>query len=161
VNWNEIPVQENLHVGADSAQGAGRRAVEATDNGIGALAVWYAGPAHAFRLRGIDASRRVTVVCTFADGRQQRTSQPYTEADQAEIDEDINAYLEEAGIAPRPPGFRWFIRVPAAIKDADSFYRCVCSEMYREIPMACYPAEHRRAVETVLPRILASPRLDQ
>jgi len=160
VSWTEIPLQEDQQVGAELSSTAESTVIEAPENGFGAMVVWCAGPELAFRLRGTDASQRVTVICTYSDGRQRRTSRPFTDADQAVVEEDINEYLKAAGIPPRPPGFRWFIRVPGANHEGGGFWRRLNAGLDREAPAAPDPAENRRAIEAVLPTILASPRLD-
>jgi hypothetical protein len=140
MDWTEIPLRDNGHVDTEPGSTPALTVVEAIESGFGALVVWCAGPDHALRAPAADASQRqVTLQLTGPDGRQQRTLRPFTDADQTAIDDDINCYLTAAGVQPRPPGFRWFIRLPRHTSGP----------------------EVRQAIETVLPRVLAAHSTDQ
>ncbi|GAA3284794.1 DUF5956 family protein [Paenarthrobacter aurescens] len=84
----------------------------ATENGWGALVIWAAGPSNVARVHRASPDRFGLIVHRLPGGAEQRQPFRLTEADQASVDDDIDIYLAEAGIPPRPRGFDWFIRRP-------------------------------------------------
>jgi hypothetical protein len=59
-----------------------------------------------------------------------------TEADLASIDDDIDVYLAEAGIPPRPLGFDWFIRRPPNYDmDDETFWADVWAATTERLPV--------------------------
>lgn len=49
----------------------------------------------------------------YPDGRWER--QPWTAADHAEVEQDVDAHLARLGVAPRPAGRVWLLRPPPGI----------------------------------------------
>ncbi len=99
----------------------------------------------------------MTFEVTTADGGQERGFRPFTSADQAAVDDDIDAYLEDAGLPARPRGFSWYLRTPPHIRPSARFWGRLNGALAVEAPTARYPTEVRQAVEVVLPRILHHP----
>jgi len=87
----------------------------ATENGWGALAVWAAGADNFVRVPTAARERHGTVVHRRADGSERREFFVLTKADETSIDDDIDTYLEDAELPPRPRGYDWFIRRPMRI----------------------------------------------
>lgn len=58
-----------------------------------------------------------------------------TEAGLSSIDDDIDVYLAEAGIPPRPRGFDWYIRRPFNYDlDDDAFWGVVWASTTERLP---------------------------
>ena len=87
---------------------------ELDENGWGALIGWAAGPENLRRgPRQDDSARTVAVTRTDRDGNVVKSVEAFTAEDRHIVEEEANAYLAEAGVEQRPPGFRWFVRLPA------------------------------------------------
>ena len=86
----------------------------ATENGWGALAVWAAGAGNFVRVPIAGRERHGVVVDRRADGSERRELFVLTEADLTSIDDDIDTYLADAALPPRPRGYDWFIRRPTS-----------------------------------------------
>jgi len=114
VSWDNYPIVQH----ADPAY------VELAETGWEALTAWVAGPDHVIRIRAPEPSGIVRWTWTTPDGSTGgiRTR---TAAEQTEIEEDLNSYLADAGIPPRPAGFRWFIRLPDRFGSARNFWSAV------------------------------------
>jgi hypothetical protein len=149
--WAEVP---ELAVAAMStevsetvpARVAGHAVVELPESGWGALLGWAAGPTRLYRVRD-DPARHTTVTTCHRDGTTTATTAPRTVHDQHEIDRDIDDYLTAAGAAPRPPGYRWFVRLPAGHADGAAFFAAVHAATPRS---ARTPAEYRAAFDDAL-----------
>ncbi|GGJ36404.1 DUF5956 family protein [Paenarthrobacter histidinolovorans] len=108
--------------------------IRATENGWGALVVWAAGPGNVTRVRSAPDDRYGSIARLPGDGER---SQQFllTEADLSSIDDDIDAYLADAGIPPRPRGFNWFIRRPSGIDlDDDTFWGAIWDATTKRLP---------------------------
>lgn len=86
----------------------------ATENGWGALVVWAAGPGNFLRVPKAKGDRFGSIVHRLPDGGEQREPSLLTEADLSSIDDDIDFYLADADLPPRPRGFDWYIRPPSS-----------------------------------------------
>lgn len=99
-SWGEFPT-----VDADAAGPA-----EFPESGWGALLCWIAGPENVERIprpHGDGGVTRVEVVTGGASARSERA----TTADERDlIDNSIDEYLADAGVPPRPRGYRWYAR---------------------------------------------------
>ena len=84
----------------------------ATENGWGALVVWAAGQGNFVRVRAAAGERYGTVVHRLQNGSERLEPFVLTEPDLESIDDDIDSYLADAGLPPRPRGYDWFIRRP-------------------------------------------------
>lgn len=94
--------------------GDGKGWVEVTNNGWGALVVWAAGLEHTRRKPGNPYQGSVAETRTTAGLTTMRYS-PVTQEDIRAADDDIDAYLADAGIPPRPRGQVWFLRLPSEL----------------------------------------------
>jgi hypothetical protein len=96
-------------------------------SGWGAAIGWVAGPERTRRCA--DTRDHVTTVTTYdGDGNAVHASYPVPPEERAEVDDDVDAYLSELGIPPRPRGFRWFVRVPGT---PEEFWAAVHAEWHR------------------------------
>jgi hypothetical protein len=109
--WDDVPVIEESDVSAEEL-------IELPDNGWGQLVGWVAGVE---RLRRV-VDRREHITTLFYPMRGVTERRPRSASEQAEIEEDVNSYLAEAGVPPRPPGYVWYVRKPAAVASADEFW---------------------------------------
>ena len=78
---------------------------------LGALIGWAAGRDNLRRHLSSDAGRTATG-CIEHPGVQQPFEEPFTTADRQGVDDDIDVYLLDADLPPRPRGYVWMIRVP-------------------------------------------------
>lgn len=85
----------------------------ATENGWGALVLWAAGPANFVRVPKAKGDRFGKILHRLPDGRDQSESFLLTDADLSSIDDDIDIYLADVNLPPRPRGFDWYIRPPS------------------------------------------------
>lgn len=108
----------------------------ATENGWGALVVWAAGPGNFVRVRPPSSDRFGSIVRRLPGGEKERAPFRLTEADLSSIDDDIDSYLDEAGIPPRPRGFDWFIRRPTNDDtDDETFWGAVWAATTERLPV--------------------------
>lgn len=105
--WEEVPVLAS----APGPAGPGESWQEVDGFGLGLLVLWLLR--HRAVSVPITEPRLVRVTCTKADGSVEVSAQALTPKEQAEMDEDVNEFLSEAGIPPRPGTRDWFLRVPA------------------------------------------------
>ncbi|KUM37510.1 DUF5956 family protein [Arthrobacter sp. EPSL27] len=107
----------------------------ATENGWGALTVWAAGAGNFVRVPVAGRARQGNVVHRWPDGIERTEVFTLTEADLASIEDDIDAYLADAELPPRPRGYDWFIRPPARIAlGEDTFWGVLWSAATAELP---------------------------
>ncbi|WP_020673356.1 DUF5956 family protein [Amycolatopsis nigrescens] len=105
--WHDYPIGDI----------AGSRYAPLPDNGWGMLIAWAAGPARVQRVVDRLEDHTVRVI-----RRARRTSEatvttePRTEADQAGIEADVNSYLAEAAVPPRPRGYTWHLELPDGVE---------------------------------------------
>ena len=113
-------------------------AVELPETGWGALVAWIAGPSwvHPDRLRVLPQVRRTVEV----DGSAVTTSTDRSSQDLDAMDEDIAAYLADAGVPPPPRGVRWSLRRPRDMRDAD-LWAHLHSSMAQRCPRAREPRD--------------------
>ena len=108
----------------------------ATENGWGALIAWAAGPGNVARIFAASGDRNGSIARRLPGGEEQRQQFLLTEADLSSIDDDIEAYLADAGIPPRPRGFDWFIRRPSGVDlDDDTFWGAVWDATTTRLPV--------------------------
>jgi hypothetical protein len=101
--WDDFPVADH-----DATVGYAR----VTENGYGMLLAWAAGPGHALRVPArredypiVEQTTRISGTSPIVEHRKR------TADEQREVDDDIDTYLRNAGIAPHPRGFTWWVRV--------------------------------------------------
>ncbi|MDJ0394315.1 DUF5956 family protein [Rhodococcus sp. G-MC3] len=95
------------------------RYVSVIPNGHGALTAWIAGPGRCYRTP-YPASAHKPVKVTRGDPSNEPEEvwfEPFTEADLQQENDDINSYLADAGVRPRPRGYNWHVLVPGNISD--------------------------------------------
>jgi hypothetical protein len=99
--------------------------IEIAETGWDAMISWFAGPDNIRREARGPRTEMVKVSCEKSDGAVIAWEEPITEDDVRAIEDDIDAYLRDAGLPPRPRGYRWFLRLPdgldmAGVDDAAS-----------------------------------------
>ena len=108
--------------------------IVATENGWGALVLWAAGPGNFIKVRTAAHDRSGSIVRRLPGGGEQKKQFRLTEADLSSIDDDIDVYLAEADILPRPRGFDWFIRRPSNDLDDETFWSVVWAATTEGLP---------------------------
>lgn len=144
--------------GAGQASAAPEGWIPATENGWGALVVWAAGPLNVVRVAAAPRNRETVVVTGYSDGREVRKASRLTDADLESIDDDIDSYLAEAGLPPRPRGFDWYLRPPgAAAAGPDAFWAAVWEAATAGLPHdGLHPSRLRVAAVAALERLYRS-----
>jgi hypothetical protein len=104
--------------------------VELAENGWGALMGWAAGEENLRRHPTSDAGRTVTGYIEQA-GEREAFEEPFTSDDREIIDDDIDAYLRDADLPPRPRGYVWMIRVPDGYPSPEAFLADVDAAIQR------------------------------
>ncbi|WP_254678558.1 DUF5956 family protein [Arthrobacter sp. 24S4-2] len=126
----------------------------ATENGWGALVLWAAGQGNFVRIPLADRSRQGIIVHQFPDGSERRTRYVPTEADLDSIDDDIDTYLADAELPPRPRGYDWFIRPPDATLGEDAFWSAIWAATTAALSgEAVRPSTMKDPVKEVLTRM--------
>lgn len=96
--------------------------IELTENGWRAIAAWYAGPDHVVREPMGVRTDQVLVTCECPDGSSKSWTETITPDEIDEIEKDIDSYLHDSALPPRPDGYRWFMRLPPRVKDDHEFW---------------------------------------
>ncbi|MDJ0318502.1 DUF5956 family protein [Arthrobacter antibioticus] len=81
------------------------------ESGWFALMAWTAGPDNLSRSAQEDAEKKVRVMQVLHEV-ESHTAAPFTAKDRHTVNEAVNEFLLDAGVAARPPGFDWFLRLP-------------------------------------------------
>ncbi|WP_144670371.1 DUF5956 family protein [Arthrobacter sp. U41] len=113
---------------------------ELPENGWGALMGWAAGRDNLRRCPSSDAGRTVTGYIEDASGRTP-FEEPFTAADREGVDDDIDMYLGDAGVPPRPRGFVWMIRVPDGSISPGAFLSDVDGAVLRAANSVTHPKQ--------------------
>ena len=109
--------------------------IRATENGWGALVVWAAGPANFVRVPAVTGDRYGMTVHRDRNGGERQERFVLSNADLESIDDDIDSYLADAGLPPRPRGYDWFIRRPPNMdRDGDAFWSAVWAAATATLP---------------------------
>lgn len=103
-----------------------------------------------------DEGRTVTGYTETA-GVRESFEEPLTAADRAGIDDDIDAYLRDADLPPRPRGFSWLIRVPDN-SSPEAFLAEVDAEILRAADGSVHPRQLRPVFAAVLSDFYARGR---
>lgn len=118
----------------------------AVENGWGAMVVWAAGQGNFVRVPAAVGDRHGIIVHRLPDGSEQREPFALSDADLAAIDDDIDAYIADAGLPPRPRGYDWFIRRPPdAGLGGDAFWEAVWAATMAALPND--PLPHPSAIK--------------
>lgn len=96
--------------------------IELAEIGWGAIASWFAGPENVVREPMGNRTDLVRVTCEKSDRTSTSWTEAITEAEIAEIEDDINDYLSDSGLTSRPHGYRWFMRLPSGVTDDQDFW---------------------------------------
>lgn len=99
--------------------------LELSENGWGAVIAWLVGPTHVYRTTDRSTKRLVQTTLHHANGDTSTTLSERTAEDQRGIDDDIDEYLAEREIPPRPRGFDWILVLPPRFQSAAAFYESV------------------------------------
>jgi hypothetical protein len=87
-----------------------------------------------------DDVRLVTETTIEVDGTTVSETRPWGDDEAATVESDINVFLEEAGLPPRPPARLWMLRLPPPWDDlADYLDRLVERAGERGVDPACSP----------------------
>lgn len=132
--------------------------IVATENGWGALAVWAAGDGNFVRVRTAARQRHGIVVQSRSDGSEQHERFALTSADLKSIDDDIDSYLADAGLPPRPRGYDWFIRRPTRMPvGEDDFWGVLWAAATADLPAgAVLPLTVRGPAREAMARMYAA-----
>jgi hypothetical protein len=126
------------------------------DTGWGALVAWYAGPTRVVRT----PEKRVGQVAVERVNRRQRvvhrSVEPLSPRESAGIDDDIDGYLGDAGVPPRPRGFRWVLRLPVRCPTEPEFWAAVYQGLDQDAPEAVHPRDIAPALDRVLSRLYST-----
>ena len=131
--------------------------VELPENGWGALMGWAAGRENLRRHRSLDADRVVTGYIEHA-GVRHPFEGPFTAADRQGVDDDIDSYLRDADVPPRPRGYVWLIRVPSGHTSPEAFLVDVDSAILRAAGTLTHPKRLRPIFAAVLSDFYAQGR---
>lgn len=106
------------------------------ENGWGALVLWAAGPRNFVRVRQASRERFGSMLQRLPGGVEQSTTFLLSEVDLASVDDDIDIYLAEADIPPRPRGFDWYIRRPSRHNlDDEMFWADIWAAATERLPV--------------------------
>lgn len=124
--------------------------IELSENGWGAIAAWYAGPAHVVREPMGVRTDQVEVTCEYPDGSSKSWTQTISPSEVEEIEKDIDSYLHDSCLPPRPHGYRWFMRLPPMVKDGHEFWGLLSQADERMPPTdRDLPAEAKNLGKTI------------
>lgn len=138
--WTEVPL----------AAIARREAwIEATNNGWGALVLWASESRNLRRQPG-QSDRWQVVHTVTADGSTSTHELPLTPKDLQELDDDVDTYLSEAGIPPRPRGFIWYIHLPPGVHNEQEFWSILNQAVADKTPAARRPTQFLRPITDTL-----------
>lgn len=115
--------------------------VVATENGLGTLAAWAAGTVNVRKMPVDDLGRTVKMACCGPDGRVRAWTEPFTAADRALVEEEIESYLLDAGVPLPPRGWVWLIRRPATCLDDRQFWAHLNQQIHQHASPAPHPSE--------------------
>ncbi|MET3934380.1 DUF5956 family protein [Arthrobacter sp. OAP107] len=122
---------------------------ELTENGWGALMGWATGAENLRRHATSDAGRTVTGYIERA-GEREPFVESLSAADREMIDDDIDTYLRDAGLPPRPRGYVWMIRVPDGYPSPQAFLADIDAAINRAADGAVDPKQLRPIFAQVL-----------
>lgn len=125
-----------------------------SDNGWGALVAWLAGPQRTHRLPWNREGATVAITVERPPGTVvYRGVRPLAAAEAEEIDDDVDSYLTDAGVPPRPRGFAWHLILPPGIASADEFWSTLSDALQAEGPEARHPRNTAAALARILDRL--------
>lgn len=88
-----------------------------------------------------------------ADGPARRHQRPRTVAEQAIVDDDIDSYLANAGLPPRPRRYTWYLLLPGRTSAA-RLLKAINTEENALGKRSTAAADIHAAMETVTSRML-------
>ncbi|WP_335986950.1 DUF5956 family protein [Glycomyces sp. MUSA5-2] len=127
----------------------GREYLELTENGWGALIAAAADSERVRRTPLHPGDYRVHTI-QERDGATETSQEPRTHEDQRDIDDAIDEHLAEAGLEPRPRGYRWFLQTPPGTDDATAFWRHLNRTFADLASSAPDPAEAFQALQAII-----------
>jgi len=80
------------------------------------------------------------------------TTHARTPQEQREVDADIGEYLAAAGAPPRPPGYRWYLRLPPGY-DPERFWDTLNAALAAAEPAPVHPRDIARHLATLVPAL--------
>ncbi|MFE4228609.1 DUF5956 family protein [Arthrobacter sp. NPDC056886] len=123
--------------------------VELPESGWGALMGRAAGRENLRRHPSSDADKVVTGYTEHAGVRHDFEG-PFTATDRQGVDDDIDSYLRDADVPPRPRGYVWLIRVPVGHASPEGFLDDVESSILRAAGAVTHPKRLRPIFAAVL-----------
>jgi hypothetical protein len=146
--WDDFPLLQGNPEGTH---------LELADNGYQLMLAWVAGPRRV--VRTLDEREHTTEsrIYTGMDVRNPPSKptrvvvEPRSDEDWAIIDEAANSYLADAGVPPRPRGFRWYLRLSEGVTEED-VWRAVA--LPREHLSTVDVLEDKRAMAEGIGRLL-------
>lgn len=126
---------------------------ELSESGWDAMLGYLAGPNTLARHVETRQHQVEETVTTAAGVRT--TYKPRTASDQAIIDEAANSYLRDVGLPTRPPGYRWFQRLPddLTVENIDDVVHTAL--MASGLPLDHHPAEAVPVIRAALANLYA------
>ncbi|MEO3935068.1 DUF5956 family protein [Micrococcaceae bacterium Sec7.4] len=123
--------------------------VELPEHGWGALMAWAAGRDNLRRHLSSDVGRSATGYIEYP-GVQRPFEVPFTKVDRQGADDDIDVYLLDADLPPRPRGYVWMIRVPDGHTLPEVFLADVDAAIIRAAGSVMHPKQLRPIFTDVL-----------
>lgn len=124
VSWYEIPYCDQVPV----VPGGAASWCQAAEAGIDLSALWLLR-ATAVASTPIEPVPMTRLIVTDADGTELHSQHPRTPEEQAELDGDVNEFLAELGLPPRPGNRSWWLQIPAGL-DPEQVRRYWWSHVY-------------------------------
>jgi hypothetical protein len=118
--WDDVPILERHADDADESL------IELGESGWDHLVGWVVGVP---RMRRV-VDRRTHMTTVEYPGIGVRFQRPRSPSEQADIEKDINGYLAEAGVPPRPAGYIWYVLKPPTVASEDEFWARVNQAQY-------------------------------
>ena len=150
VGLRESPPETSIDI-------AGATYIELPESGWGALVGYVAGVKRMLRCQD-KWIHFTTSVSYYRDGTVRRDTRPSGSDERAEVFDDIDDYLAEVGIVPRPRGFRWFLRLPTNVATADQFWEKVNGEWTRVGRDGAPTAEWKTLLGSIIEPLYPPPR---
>ncbi|MCP2323591.1 hypothetical protein HDA40_002098 [Hamadaea flava] len=123
--------------------------IELPDSGWGAIIAWLSPRDRVARL--LDDRVHTTWVRIESNAGPSQFHERRSQAEQDALDHDVDGYLADASVPPRPRGYRWFLRLPPDL-DGNAFWARVHSAMDEAQPTPVHPGD----VKQVLQHVFAS-----
>lgn len=112
--WSDVPLR--LAGPLYDTDGA---MIELPYNSWGAAVAWVAGLRHVVREPDHPGNYVTTTTCTGPGGKPIEIRRPRSQEEQDELDRDIKIGTFDRGIPSWPPGYKWFLQLPAGTSEKE------------------------------------------